>query len=185
MPGNVDGKVEGKAPDTRRTFLARATAALAALAGAAAVVPGLGLLLAPLRKTTVSGPGGPVRVASQHQVRPDKPLRVIAVGQQQDAWLRLDRVTLGACWLVRPHETAPVRAFSTACPHLGCGIEYDDRARRFECPCHASSFDLEGRCLSGPSPRGLDELEVTAEGDEVLVVYQRFRSGTSAKEPIG
>jgi Rieske Fe-S protein len=177
--------MEAKASDTRRVFLARVTAALSALAGAAAVVPGLGLLLAPLRKATMQGASRPVRVAAQRDVRPDKPLRVAVVGQRQDAWLRLDRVPLGSCWLVRPQESAPVRAFSTVCPHLGCGVDYDERTRTFECPCHGSSFDLEGRRRSGPSPRDLDELEVTVENDEVLVRHQRFRTGTRTKEPLG
>ncbi len=178
--------MRGKAfDDTRRTFVARVTAALGALAGAVAVVPGLGLLLAPLRKATIKGPGRPVRVASRADVPPGKPVRVTVVGQLQDAWLRLDRVTLGSCWLVRPGPSAPVRAFSTVCPHLGCGVDYDEGTRRFECPCHGSSFDLAGRCLSGPAPRGLDELEVTTDGDDLLVRPQRFRTGTAAKEPIG
>jgi len=174
-----------KAFDTRRAFLARVTGALGALIGAATVIPGLGLLLAPLRKAVVTGAGRPLRVGRARDVRPAKPLRVPVTGQRQDAWLRLDNVTLGSCWLVRATDTAPIRAFSTVCPHLGCGIDFDDRARQFQCPCHASSFDLDGRCLSGPSPRGLDELEVTAEGGEVLVRYQRFRTNTPTKEPIG
>ncbi|MES1210397.1 MAG: hypothetical protein ABUS79_31040, partial [Pseudomonadota bacterium] len=66
--------MKAKAPDTRRAFVARVTAALGALAGAAAVVPGLGLLLAPLRKAAVRGTVSPVRVASARDVRPDKPL---------------------------------------------------------------------------------------------------------------
>jgi menaquinol-cytochrome c reductase iron-sulfur subunit len=177
--------MEAKASDTRRTFVARVTAALGALAAAAAVVPGLGLLLAPLRKAGGRGPGRSVRVASDHQVRPDKPLRVTAVGEQQDAWVRLDRVTLGSCWLVRAHDNAPVRAFSTVCPHLGCSVDYDDQTRRFDCPCHGSSFDLDGRRLAGPAPRGLDELDCTTAGGDVRVVYQRFRTGTPSKEPIG
>src|SRR6185312_9913249 len=177
--------MEGNASDTRRAFLARVTTALSLLAGAAAAIPGLGLLLAPLRKTAAQPAGRPVRVAAGHEVRPDKPLRVTAVGQRQNAWLRLDRVTLGSCWLVRAEESAPVRAFSTVCPHLGCSVDYDDRARAFICPCHGSSFDLEGRRLSGPSPRGLDELELTAEGDDLLVQIRRFRTGLATKEPIG
>jgi menaquinol-cytochrome c reductase iron-sulfur subunit len=178
--------MEANVSDTRRRFMARVTAALGALAGAAAVVPGLGLLLAPLRKVTVQGAGKPVHVAGEREIRPGKPVRVTAVGEQQDAWLRLDRVTLGSCWLVRAAEAAPVRAFSTVCPHLGCGIDYDDQAGKFNCPCHASTFDpADGHCLSGPSPRGLDELDVTTQGQDVLVRYQRFRTGTSKKEPIG
>ncbi|HXJ18782.1 MAG TPA: Rieske (2Fe-2S) protein [Polyangia bacterium] len=177
--------MDAKAFDTRRAFLARVTGALGALMGAAAVIPGLGLLLAPLRKVTVSGAGRPLRVGRAQDVRPAKPLRVTVAGEQQDAWLRLERVTLGSCWLVRATETAPVRAFSTVCPHLGCGIDFDDKTRQFQCPCHASSFDLDGRCLTGPSPRGLDELEVSTSGSDVLVRYQRFRTNTPGKEPIG
>jgi Rieske Fe-S protein len=177
--------MNAKASDTRRAFVARVTAALGALAGAAAVVPGLGLLLAPFRKARVGGDIRPVRVASEHDVRPGKPLRVTAVGEREDAWVRLDHVTLGSCWLVRAHDSAPVRAFSTVCPHLGCGVDYKAQARKFDCPCHGSSFDLDGRCLTGPAPRGLDELEVTTEAGEVRVRYQRFRTGTASKEPIG
>ena len=63
-----------------------------------------------------------------------------------------------------------------------------DPARSIRCdtsPKIASSFDTEGRCLGGPSPRGLDELDVTVQGKDVLVRYQRFRIGTPKKEPLG
>ena len=118
-------------------------------------------------------------------VKPGKPLRVTAVGPHEDAWLRLDKVTLGSLWLVRTVEDGPIKVFSTVCPHLGCGIDFDDKAGKFNCPCHASAFDLDGRCLSGPSPRGLDELETRVEGRDVLVRYQRFRVGSSKREPLG
>src|SRR5580698_2996286 len=155
--------------DTRRAFFAMVTKGLGALAAAIAVV---------------RGAGEPLRVAVDHDVKPEKPIRVTALGERQDAWLRLDHVTVGSCWLVRATEGAPIRAFSTVCPHLGCGVDFNDKTNRFDCPCHASSFDLDGRCLSGPSPRGLDELEVSADGHEVLVRYRRFRTGGVKKEPI-
>jgi Rieske Fe-S protein len=176
---------EQRPPDTRRAFFAMLTAGLGALTAALAIVPGLGLLAAPLRRAIIRGAGQPLRVASELDVKPEKPIRVTAVGELQDAWQRLDHVTVGSCWLVRATEGAPVRAFSTVCPHLGCGIDWNEKTGKFDCPCHNSSFDLSGRCLSGPSPRGLDELEVSADGHEVLVRYQRFRTGSSKKEPIG
>lgn len=177
--------MSGEAPETRRAFFAMLTAGIGALIGAIAVVPGLGLLAAPLRRAIVRGAGQPLRVAAEQDVKPQKPIRVTAVGEVQDAWLRLDHVTVGSCWLVRATEGAPIRAFSTICPHLGCGVDWNDKTGKFDCPCHASSFDLEGRCLSGPSPRGLDELEVSVDAHEVLVRYQRFRTGSPKKEPIG
>jgi Rieske Fe-S protein len=171
-------------PDARRAFLKLVTAGLGAVTAALAVVPGLGFLAGPARGSASKG-ANPLRVATERDVKPNRPLRVTAVGPQDDAWLRLDKVTLGSAWLVRTVEDGPIRAFSTVCPHLGCGVDYDEKAGKFNCPCHASAFDLEGRCLSGPSPRGLDELETHVEGRDVLVRYQRFRVGTSKREPIG
>jgi Rieske Fe-S protein len=172
-------------PDERRAFLKILTAGLGALAGALAIIPGLGFLASPLGRATGGGGGNPLRVASARDVKPGKPLRVTAVGPREDAWLRLDKVTLGSLWLVRAVEDGPIKAFSTVCPHLGCGIDFDDKAGKFNCPCHASAFDLDGRCLVGPSPRGLDELETRVDGRDVLVRYQRFRVGSSKREPLG
>jgi Rieske Fe-S protein len=174
-----------KSSQARRAFLTMLTAGLGAVAGALAIIPGLAFLASPLRRATIRGAGQPLRVATEGEVKPGKPLRVTAVGQRDDAWLHLDRVTLGSCWLVRPNDVAPVKAFSTVCPHLGCGVDWNEKTGKFDCPCHASSFDTDGRCLGGPSPRGLDELEVHADGRDLLVRYQRFRTGTAKKEPLG
>jgi Rieske Fe-S protein len=153
--------------------------------GAIAVVPGLGFLAHPLRRDTTSGGDEPRPVAMGGAVKPGRPVRVHVLGDRQDAWVRLRNVKLGSCWLVRPREGSEVKAFSTICPHLGCGIDWNEKKGTFECPCHDSAFDLEGRCLGGPSPRGLDELDVVARGDEIKVRYRRFKIGTPDKEPIG
>lgn len=175
----------GPGSEARRGFLKALTAAFGGVMAAVAMIPGLGTLLHPLRRATVTGAGEPVRVAQASQVRPGKPLRVNITGTRRDAWLKLDRVKLGAAWLVRAQEGAPIKAYSTVCPHLGCGIDFDARRAKFICPCHDSGFDLQGTCLSGPSPRGLDELDVVASGDEIKVRYRRFRTGVAGKEPIG
>jgi menaquinol-cytochrome c reductase iron-sulfur subunit len=170
--------------DPRRKFLKQLTGGISAVMGAVAAIPGLGFLAHPLRKETVTGADEPLRVATKDQVEPGKPTRVNVVGQTRDAWLRSDSVKLGACWLVRK-PGGDVRAFSTVCPHLGCGIDWNDTTKKFDCPCHGSVFDLEGRCVEGPSPRGMDELEVVTSGEDIKVRYRRFRVSTSAKEPIG
>jgi Rieske Fe-S protein len=55
----------------------------------------------------------------------------------------------------------------------------------FNCPCHDSSFDTEGRRLDGPSPRDLDALGTRIEDGFVLVDFQRFKQGTPDKAPVG
>jgi menaquinol-cytochrome c reductase iron-sulfur subunit len=159
--------------------------AIGAAIGAIATLPGLRFLATPLTKEMVTGSAEPLRVASVDQVEPGKPMRVNVVGLKRDGWLREDAVKLGACWLTRS-ATGPVRAFSTVCPHLGCGIDYNATSEKFECPCHGSFFDKQdGRCVEGPSPRGMDELDVLTSGKDIKVRYRRFRIAIAKKEPLG
>lgn len=37
------------------------------------------------------------------------------------------------------------------CPHLKCGVIFNEEELTWECPCHSSIFDLEGRVIKGPS----------------------------------
>jgi Rieske Fe-S protein len=78
-----------------------------------------------------------------------------------------------------------VRAWSVTCPHLGCAIDRSATGPGFACPCHDSTFDGEGRRLTGPSPRDLDSLDTRVEDGFVLVDFRRFRQGTPDKLPIG
>lgn len=48
-------------------------------------------------------------------------------------------------------------AFSSDCPHAGCGVSIV-RAPRLVCPCHGSEFDFAGRRVEGPAPTGLQSL---------------------------
>jgi Rieske Fe-S protein len=74
-------------------------------------------------------------------------------------------------------------AFTSICPHLGCGINWDEDSGKFICPCHDSFFDIEGRVLSGPSPRGMDTLETEIKDGKIFVKYQKMRLGVSGKTP--
>jgi menaquinol-cytochrome c reductase iron-sulfur subunit len=59
--------------------------------------------------------------------------------------------------------------FSPICTHLGCAYNWNEERSRFECPCHNSVFDIEGRVVSGPAPRPLDTYEVKVEGERLFV----------------
>lgn len=60
-----------------------------------------------------------------------------------------------------------VYAISAVCTHLGCIVNRTAEGR-FECHCHGSRFDAEGRPRAGPAPRGLDWLEVRQAPNGVL-----------------
>ena len=37
------------------------------------------------------------------------------------------------------------------CPHLGCALKWNPHERSWDCPCHGSRFDENGKLLSNPS----------------------------------
>ena len=37
------------------------------------------------------------------------------------------------------------------CPHLGCSLEFNEIEKTWDCPCHGSRFNIDGRCIEGPS----------------------------------
>jgi len=60
-------------------------------------------------------------------------------------------------------------ALSRRCTHLGCTVPWDEKSKRFLCPCHASAFDERGSVLSAPAPRPLDLYAVKIENGVVKV----------------
>ena len=60
-------------------------------------------------------------------------------------------------------------AFSRICTHLGCTVPWIAEDGRFECPCHASQFDITGAVLNPPAPRPLDLFAVRIENGLVKV----------------
>jgi menaquinol-cytochrome c reductase iron-sulfur subunit len=71
-------------------------------------------------------------------------------------------------WVVKKAENEII-AFSPQCPHLGCAVHWVAKKHEFLCPCHASTFSIEGQVLSGPAQRPLDRFEVKVEGDKLLL----------------
>ena len=43
----------------------------------------------------------------------------------------------------------------TKCPHMGCRLIFNEVEKTWDCPCHASRFDIDGKCISGPSNRDI------------------------------
>jgi cytochrome b6-f complex iron-sulfur subunit len=65
------------------------------------------------------------------------------------------------------------RAFSATCTHLSCTVQYRTDLHEIWCACHNGLYDLNGRNVSGPPPRPLENYQVHVRGDEVVVSRKR------------
>lgn len=55
-------------------------------------------------------------------------------------------------------NSGQVHVFAVNCSHLGCAVDFNASAKRFDCPCHGSRFNLDGSVLHGPAAYPLSHL---------------------------
>ncbi len=173
----------------RRGFVARLLAIITG--GVAVIVPASIALVAaldPVLRLKKKSGANWIRVTSLDSVPADgQPARYPLEDRQRDAWTVYPRQPVGAVYLRRADSESTPRAFTDECPHLGCSVAFKNSLSRFQCPCHNSTWKLNGtridpeRC---PSPRDLDELQVEIRDGDVYVDFQRFRSGIAEKQPV-
>lgn len=171
--------IAGGPPETgRRGFLKWMVGALAAAGGLVLSLPFLTSLIGTGtagRKAVWS------RVSAVDRLPLGRPVEVRFETSSEEAFLHGS--ALNSVWVVlRSANDATV--FSPICTHLGCHFGWNQEHGRFECPCHASVFALDGTVVYGPAPRPLDTLPAKIEKGVLYVRWERFRVGTPEKTVI-
>lgn len=111
------------------------------------------------------------------------PLQLKMLDDIVDAWNLFPNQEIGSIWIRK--VGGQVIAFNTICPHLGCAVEHRASQGDFYCPCHLSSFTLDGKKQNEIPPRGMDTLDVAVKDDgTVWVKYEKFRGAISEKVSI-
>jgi Rieske Fe-S protein len=168
---------------SRRQLLGAGIAVIGTGLAAAVAAPAAIFLADPVRHSPTSGGKDFVAVGEREAFRGGVPVKVDLYVDRVDAWNRAVHVKIGSAWVLE--RDGELVAFSSVCPHLGCSIGFDPAAEKFKCPCHRSAFALDGAREEGPSPRGLDALQIKDEDGVVSVMWQRYRQGVAAQESIG
>jgi len=71
-------------------------------------------------------------------------------------------------------ETGELTALAATCTHLDCTVQHRPDLGIIWCSCHNGRYDLNGRNISGPPPRPLEQFTINEVGDDIFV----------SKEPV-
>jgi menaquinol-cytochrome c reductase iron-sulfur subunit len=167
--------------ESRRSFLAVLLGLGSVFVGALLSVPLLRFSLFPLLRRTTDLKESPVGALSEFSSLSEPVMRTIQI-EQVDGWRKM--VSEKVVYVTKDGE-GQIRVLTSICPHLGCTIPWNKEKREFVCPCHGATFTPDGTRVSGPSLRGMDTLETSAQDGQLLVRFQYFRQLVPDREVVG
>ncbi len=146
---------QGPTVVTRRKFLARFVGGAAAAVAAALAIPAIGYFLTPLFAKAAGKKTIPL--VSGKDIPPGTPTFITYQETVHDGWLTAPESR--GVWVVTT-DGKNFTVFDPHCTHLGCLYAWTPGLQRFQCPCHGSVFDINGKVLAGPAPRPLDKVPI-------------------------
>jgi nitrite reductase/ring-hydroxylating ferredoxin subunit len=88
------------------------------------------------------------------RLRPPPPVESLPPGE--GALVRVDGDRLA----VYRDDDGALHAVSSRCTHMGCLVAFNAAERTWECPCHGSRFDTDGKVVQGPATKPLKRREI-------------------------
>jgi menaquinol-cytochrome c reductase iron-sulfur subunit len=178
--------ISPRAPETqpelpkRRSFLAALLGLGSAAVGALLAIPLARFTLHPVLTQTTEKSWSEVGSVDEFKALggPAKKLVTIA---ERDGWRRT--ISEKPVYVTKD-ASGELIVLSAVCTHLGCTIPWVEKEKKFICPCHLGTFAPDGKLLSGPPPRNMDQLEAKIEGGVLKTKYEFFRQLTHNKEEL-
>ena len=57
-------------------------------------------------------------------------------------------------------ENEEIHAVKPVCSHLGCLLSWNNTLKTWDCPCHGSRYNIDGKCIYGPSNNSLPKINI-------------------------
>jgi glycine/D-amino acid oxidase-like deaminating enzyme/nitrite reductase/ring-hydroxylating ferredoxin subunit len=70
-------------------------------------------------------------------------------------------------------RSGTLHAVSPTCTHMGCDVAWNALEQTWDCPCHGSRYEPDGRVLHGPATMPLEPLGVNAFTSRTLAKKER------------
>ena len=155
-----DSDVSGS---TRRAFHLAVVYVLGTIIGLAMAIPTLLYLLVPPRTRSRSRW---IDAGDISQLSPGIPVELNFQENRLDGWRLLTEKK--TAWVVKEADNKVV-AFGPQCTHLACAYHWEMQSGRFVCPCHGSSFSVDGKVITGPAARPLDRYATKIENNRLQI----------------
>lgn len=165
---------------TRRSFFGGLLAIGTAGMGALLAIPVLRFVLYPLY-TKTGGIDWSDIATVEELPSGQTPVRKTVTFAQRDGWRQV--VSAQSVYVNRTGN-GQFTVLSAICPHMGCSVSWQAGLDRFVCPCHGGEFQADGQRISGPPPRGMDQLPTRVKDGKLQVHFQYFRSNVPNQESL-
>lgn len=60
-------------------------------------------------------------------------------------------------------------ALDAICTHMRCTVAYNALNLTLDCPCHGSTYELDGTVIGGPAPRALAVFTASSDGTNLTI----------------
>ncbi len=99
----------------------------------------------------------------------NRPESEVVVGSPNDIPVNSTKLVPGhGIFLVNNGEG--IYAVSNKCTHLQCPIDWEEKEKKFNCDCHGSSFDAEGKVIKAPANKPLPRFAIRFDKKVGLIV---------------
>ena len=161
MEENISHELAAELPPTRRNFYILFINGVMGLIGLALAIPAVIYLLFPPKARKAADW---IQTVDLSSLPAGKPTEISFQRNRVDGWKIISEKA--TAWVVKQPD-GQVVAFTPNCTHLGCAYHWDDPSHTFVCPCHTSSFSIDGKVLGGPAPRPLDRYMVRVQAGKL------------------